>query len=210
MFSMSALLDESMQIDGRELRSIRTRAAIIEAWLQLMSEGDLSPTAKDVADRARIGLRTVFQHFSDMNALHLAACDSFSERVLASVEGISSDLPLEERIDAVVRLRGRVWEDMTMLRRACERQEWLSAEIHSFLIEWERLSERQAARIFANEFAQLAHLHCIVHSVDTLLSWSAWNQLRQRRSLSVEEAISTVIGSVSALLNRHLTSIATA
>src|SRR4051794_8789923 len=46
---MSAVLELSTAIDGRWLRSIRTRAAIIDAWLELIETGDLSPTAKSVA-----------------------------------------------------------------------------------------------------------------------------------------------------------------
>jgi TetR/AcrR family transcriptional regulator, regulator of autoinduction and epiphytic fitness len=204
---MSALVDPSSQIDGRELRSIRTRAAIVDAWLELMSEGDLAPTAKDVADRARIGLRTVFQHFSDMNALQRAACEQQINRVLDTTERVSPDLPLAERIDAVARTRARIWEDVTMLRRACERQEWLSADIQGFLTRWERATEELTRRVFATEFAQLSGKQCIIQSVDALLSWSTWNQLRHRRSLPVEEAISVLVGSVSTLLDLHRTSI---
>jgi len=199
---MSAVLDPPMPIDGRELRSIRTRAAIVDAWLELMSEGDLAPTAKEVADRARIGLRTVFQHFNDMNALHRAACDQFAKRLLQSVVRVSSHLPLRDRIDGVVENRGRLFEAATMLRRACERQEWLSTEIHGFLVEWERATETANMLAFGNELMAMTSddRDTIGRAVDALLSWSSWNQLRQRRSLSVEQSAAVLRASIAALL----------
>src|SRR3954453_10138627 len=138
---MSAVLDPPTQIDGRELRSIRTRAAIIEAWLELMSEGDLAPTAREVADRARIGLRTVFQHFSDMTALQVAASACFLDRAVMTVVPVTGELPLQERIERVVANRSRLFESVTMLRRACERQEWMSNEVQAIIHEWERIGE---------------------------------------------------------------------
>ena len=55
--------------DGRLLRSERSRQQIIDATQELVNEGVLVPTAQNVADRAEVGIRTVFRHFADMEAL---------------------------------------------------------------------------------------------------------------------------------------------
>ena len=55
--------------DGRALRSERSRRPIVEALFALVGEGVLQPTAQQVADRAGVGIRTVFRHFEDMDAL---------------------------------------------------------------------------------------------------------------------------------------------
>ena len=55
-------------IDGRRKRSARSRAAIITATLTLLENGNLSPTAKQIAEEAGVGLRSFFRHFEDMDA----------------------------------------------------------------------------------------------------------------------------------------------
>ena len=55
--------------DGRLLRTERSRQLIIEALHELINEGILVPTAQNVADRAGVGIRTVFRHFADMETL---------------------------------------------------------------------------------------------------------------------------------------------
>ena len=56
--------------DGRVHRSVVTREKIVSALTALIYEGHLSPTAEQVAQRADIGLRTVFRHFDDMDSLY--------------------------------------------------------------------------------------------------------------------------------------------
>jgi AcrR family transcriptional regulator len=59
--------------DGRRLRSVRSRELIIEAMLNLVAEGILVPTAQQVAERADVGIRSVFRHFADMESIFEAA-----------------------------------------------------------------------------------------------------------------------------------------
>ena len=55
--------------DGRVRRSQRSGQAIVEALMELVGEGVLEPTAQQVAERAHVGIRTVFRRFSDMESL---------------------------------------------------------------------------------------------------------------------------------------------
>jgi TetR/AcrR family transcriptional regulator of autoinduction and epiphytic fitness len=199
---MAAVLDTAASIDGRELRSIRTRAAIIDAWLDLIGSGDLSPTAKGVADRAGIGLRTIFQHFSDMTALHQAAAGDFMDRVMVDAVHVDAELPLELRIDEIIADRSRLWDDLTPLRRASERQEWSSSGIHELISVWECFSSASVMRIFAAELQLLPERERseVGQAVDCVLSWAHWNQLRQRRSLSPSVACSVMAVSQLRLL----------
>jgi AcrR family transcriptional regulator len=61
--------DQEQPVDGRTARGQRTRSSVVDALLALQEEGDLSPTAQQVAARAGVALRTVFGHFSDMETL---------------------------------------------------------------------------------------------------------------------------------------------
>ena len=198
---MNAVL-ETPASDGRWLRSIRTREAIIDAWLELIDLGDLAPTAKDVADRAGVGLRTVFQHFADMNALHHGAGAERAARIMPTMAQVPVELPLAERIEQIAASRSEVFEELTSLRRACERQEWLSEDIHGLIAAWEAADAASVERIFASEIEAVepAERASTSMAVDAVVSWSHWNHLRQRRDLSVERSRSVVRHSLAALL----------
>ena len=56
--------------DGRVQRGERNRAAIVDALLSLLEDGVLRPSARQVAERAGVSLRAVFQHFDDMESLY--------------------------------------------------------------------------------------------------------------------------------------------
>ncbi len=61
--------EKPISVDGRLQRSERSREAIVQALYELVGEGSLLPTAEQVAERAGVGIRTVFRHFSDMEKL---------------------------------------------------------------------------------------------------------------------------------------------
>ena len=68
--------------DGRTLRAERTRQALVDALLGLLDEGHPSPTAAEVAERAGVSERSVFQHFADREALLEAVARQQYERVM--------------------------------------------------------------------------------------------------------------------------------
>src|SRR5437879_408550 len=84
--------------DGRAARSYRTRLAIIDAMRALHADGDLRPTAPRIAERARVSLRTVWQHFADLETLLAEAARRDQEILLAMLEPIASDGPFAERV----------------------------------------------------------------------------------------------------------------
>ena len=66
----AGIVQEAPPTDGRTLRSLRTREAIVDATIGLLEDGDLRPTAPRVAERASVSVRSVFQHFDDLETLH--------------------------------------------------------------------------------------------------------------------------------------------
>src|SRR5215213_10790336 len=100
----NAMLDSAdvTPLDGRIARSLRTRAAIIEALVGLLEEGNPQPTVEEIAARASVAPRTVFQHYADREAL-FAAVSAHREAHLQILMGsIDAEAPLAQRIDAVV------------------------------------------------------------------------------------------------------------
>src|SRR6185312_15825179 len=87
---IASLLNDARPADGRMARSHQTRRAIVDAMRALHSEGDLRPTAPRVAARAGVSLRTVWQHFADMETLLLEAGRRDLEILLQIVSPIPS------------------------------------------------------------------------------------------------------------------------
>src|SRR5882724_4524048 len=75
-FALSATSHSTpTRIDGRRLRSERTKQLIIEAFLALLREHQEMPTAVQIAERAGYSVRSIFERFPDLNALRVAATD---------------------------------------------------------------------------------------------------------------------------------------
>jgi AcrR family transcriptional regulator len=56
--------------DGRVKRTKDSRHKIVSAFLSLLRQGNISPSAEDIAKEASVGLRTVFRRFSEMELLY--------------------------------------------------------------------------------------------------------------------------------------------
>ena len=78
-------MQEAPPTDGRTLRSLRTREAIVDATIGLLEDGDLRPTAPRVAERAGVSVRSVFQHFDDLETLHASVAERLVDRVAVLV-----------------------------------------------------------------------------------------------------------------------------
>src|SRR5204863_9108796 len=84
------------RVDGRRLRSERTKQLIIEAYLALAQENSPQvPTAAEIAHRAGYSVRSIFERFPDIHALQVAATDYAMVQVaaLAPVRDGDGDRP---------------------------------------------------------------------------------------------------------------------
>src|SRR3954465_5134381 len=100
-------------IDGRVLRGERNRAAIVDALLALLEEGSPRPAAQDIAARAGVSVRSVFQHFADMETLYAALVARQIERVQELADDVDASAPFHERVDAFVAQQARLYERVT-------------------------------------------------------------------------------------------------
>jgi len=96
--------------DGRRLRSERSRQAIMDAMLGLVEEGILVPTAQQVSERAGVGIRSVFRHFSDMESLFATADVRIREQYHGLFAGGNREGSLEERVLHAVEQRALAYE----------------------------------------------------------------------------------------------------
>src|SRR4051794_23912967 len=133
--------------DGRAARSARTRRAIVDALRALHHEGDLRPTAPRVAERAGVSLRTVWQHFNDLESLLVEAGRRDFEIAFDFVTTIEESAPLRSRLEQLVRQRARMYEAMAPVWRAARLQEPFSPAIRSNRDVLLRLGREQLERV---------------------------------------------------------------
>jgi AcrR family transcriptional regulator len=81
---------QARPLDGRRLRSARTRQLIIEAYLALLRENPRIPTAASIAQRAGCSVRSIFERFPDLHALRVAATD---EALLKASTEVAANRP---------------------------------------------------------------------------------------------------------------------
>jgi AcrR family transcriptional regulator len=167
-------------IDGRTARAQRTRRAIVDALLALIEDGDLAPTAPRIADRAGVSLRSIYQHFEDLEALFGAASGLYTDRVLAMATPIEPEGPLPDRLDAFTVQRARILEAVTPVRRAALLQEPFSAQLRETRRRMEALGRAEIARVFAAELGRVppADRREVHAALEAASGWSAWEHLR--------------------------------
>jgi AcrR family transcriptional regulator len=110
------------ETDGRSLRRVKNRDAVLDAAIEVFSEGDIEPAIDTVARRAGVSNRSIYRYFADRDTLVHAAIARALEQVLPSLEldGVG-DGSLEERIDRFVEYRIRTHEEFGALIRAAKR-----------------------------------------------------------------------------------------
>lgn len=189
-------------LDGRSARGIRTRDTVAEAFLALMDEGNLRPTARHVSERAGVSLRSVFQHFQDLEALFAAAADKQIERLTPLATRVPTDAPLPERLRLFVEGRTRLLEAISPVRRAALLQAPFSAELAGRL-RWSRESNRaEVAQVFSPELAALPakERRDTLAALHAATEWYTWETLRAHDNLSETDAHRVMSRMITALL----------
>jgi TetR/AcrR family transcriptional regulator of autoinduction and epiphytic fitness len=188
--------------DGRVARSHRTRGAIVDALISLLEEGNVQPTVEEVAARAGVAPRTVFQHYADREALFAAVSERRQARLDALMGSIDHGAPLPERIVALADQRARIYEWIAPVRRAALLMEPFSASVHSALEGFRAVKRAEVRRVFAGELAAVpaGQRAPVEAALCAATSYSAWEALRRHQGLDVDAARAALECSLRALL----------
>ncbi|MEX2206042.1 MAG: TetR/AcrR family transcriptional regulator [Myxococcota bacterium] len=185
-------------IDGRARRSERSRAAMVQALFDLVGEGVLQPTAQQVAKRAKVGIRTVFRHFSDMDSLLAEINERVRRQALPLLlEPVSAGGGREERARGLVAQRVRFFEQIAPYKRSGNVQRSRSTFIagqHAAL----------ARTLRANLLGWLPELREgppeLLEALDACTSFELWDRMRTDQRLGRERATAALERIVLALL----------
>ena len=189
-------------VDGRLARSARTRRAIVDALRSLHVEGDLRPTAPRVAERAGVSVRTVWQHFQDLETLFIEAGRRDLEIARGFLRPIDPAEALSHRVASLVEQRVAMFEHMAPVWRAARLQEPFSPQLQNTRERLFALGRDQLAALFATEVSGKSSLDSarLLDAIQVTTSWAIWESLRHDLHLGVEQAMATVTVLLTRLL----------
>ncbi len=189
--------------DGRTARAARTREAVVEALLTLLDEGSLRPTAREIADRAGVSLRSVYVHFDDLEDLFTAAAGKQFQRMAALYEPVPTEGPLVDRIDALVTQRARMMEAAAPVRRATLLQEPFSPTLAKVMGMVRKAMRENVELVFAAELSEheRSDRERLSAAIDVAAGTATWETLRVHDGLGVDAARTVVAEMLTKLLS---------
>lgn len=173
-------------VDGRVRRGARNREAIADALLACYDAGMLRPSVSEVAARAGVSVRSVHNHFADVETLRAEVAQRQWQRYAPLVGEVAS-------VDELVTNRAIFYEAVTPVRRAALLSVHDSPTIARNLVRLDRMLRRQLEALFLDvDIEMLDALECAT-------SWDAWNRLRTAQACSVARARRVVELTIRAL-----------
>lgn len=153
--------------------------------LELIHGGEIMPVAEQVADRAKVGLRTVFRHFDDMDSLYGEMVHVIEAEVLEVVNRPFNGASWRERVLELVERRGQAFDRIAPYKRASDanrhRSPFLAASHTRLAAVSREILRRQLPPEVARDQLKF-------EALDLLLSYEAWNRLRRDQGLTPRRA----------------------
>ena len=198
----SAPVPKTTRIDGRRLRSARTKQLIIEAYLALLRESPQIPTAASIAERAGYSVRSVFERFPDLHALRVAATDyTFTQGTAQAVaRDFSGDR--QTRIRSHVQTRAWICEQWLPLWRALNANQGDSSELKTRIQLIRQAILKRIELMYQAELSTLEETdrRQTMIAIESLIDFESWARMRDFSGLSVEEACEVWVSAIDRLL----------
>jgi AcrR family transcriptional regulator len=138
--------------------------------LSLYEAGEVEPSVARVAEVAGVSERSVFRYFEDKDDLIGAAIALQVERVGHLFEGLSVDGPFEQRLDAILDHRLRLFDAISGVMRASEFHEHRSSLVRAGIDKRRAVLRAQAIDQFRPELNRLDDSSAASRAIDVALS----------------------------------------
>jgi len=197
-------MPKPVRIDGRRLRSERTRQLIIEAYLALIRENPSipMPTAQEIAARAGYSVRSVFERFPDLHTLRVAAADYGLAHAAALAPARDVDGDRATRIRSQVETRAGTCERGVALWRALtynfDENDALTVRIK---VARERTIDRMRL-MYRRELSVLTDLEQrnLLIALEAITDIESWARMRDTYGLSYAESCAVWIRAIDRML----------
>jgi AcrR family transcriptional regulator len=104
-------VENESQVDGRRARRERGRVAVSEAMIDLVFDGNIPPTADQIAERAGVSIASLFRYFETLDELRRETVDIYFDRYahLFEITDVGEGT-LDERVQNFVAARATLYE----------------------------------------------------------------------------------------------------
>lgn len=149
-----------------------------------------------------MSVRSVFQHFADLPALHCAVIERIVERLSVLLAPVDTAVPLPERLTDFVRHRAALLEALSPFRRAANVHAPFAPEVRDAVRVGVAYLQDEVAAAFEPELVGRSDPDRIelLGALSAALSWQMWDALRSESGCSVEAATASVERIVRSLL----------
>jgi AcrR family transcriptional regulator len=193
------------RIDGRRLRSERTKQLIIEAFLALLRDHHEMPTAVQIAERAGYSVRSIFERFPDLNALRVAATDYSLAQALALAPPRHADsADRQTRMRAQVETRAHTCERGVALWRVLLRfaDQDDTGQLKARVSRGRDTTVKRMELMYRPELLMLpeSDRRQVLIALEALTDMESWARMRELHGLSFEEGCEVWVHAIDRLL----------
>ena len=188
--------------DGRRLRSERTKQSIMEAYIELLRERPEIPTAAQIAARAGISTRSIFERFVDLQGLSLATADhAFA---LGEAQAVARDVDGDRptRLRSHVETRARTCERWLPVWRVVVANQGKLGELRDRVRFIRQAIVKRMELMYRPELAALSaeERRDLLIALESLIDFESWGRMREEHGLSFDEACSVWVRMIDRML----------
>jgi len=172
------------QADGRRKRSQRSREKILRAYWELMLDGDMAPSAAAIAERAEVGLRSVFRHFEDLDTLLRDLMQLCYDEVMPEFMTPLKSTNWKDQLLEMVERHVMIWERIRIPHTAGEIGRFKSQVL---MDDYQRSRNLEISGIKAVLPKDIDNYDNVLLALDASICFSTMRRMREDRKLSVAE-----------------------
>jgi len=172
------------QADGRRKRSQRSREKILRAYWELMLDGDMDPSAAAIAERAEVGLRSVFRHFEDLDTLLRDLMQLCYDEVMPEFMTPLKRTNWKDQLLEMVERHVMIWERIRIPHTAGEIGRFKSQVL---MDDYQRSRNLEISGIKAVLPKDIDDYDNVLLALDASICFSTMRRMREDRKLSIAE-----------------------
>ncbi len=188
--------------DGRRARGERSRAAIVQAVVDLLPESEGMPSTTKVAERAGVTQRTLFRHFGSVDDLLAAVIEEQAEVIAPYLARLDDGGPRADRIARIVAKRAELFARIATVRRWALQLRATYPDIANGLRRAAVAQRAQITHLFAAELDAMGAERRTValDAIDVALSWPTWDRLVDEQQLDDHQVVEVLAALVAGVL----------
>lgn len=192
MHVQKSLRSQRSTTDGRVARGNRTRRAIVKAHAALLRQGNMNPSARAIAEKADVSVRTVWSSLGDKESLFAASAEYWMERDARLRVVIDPRLSFEDRLTLYCENRAKRLDALAPAARATYLNAWKSEGLVRIRAQFESAHRSELLEVFAAELPAGETSRVTLDAAGSVASWALWSHLRFDLERSREQAAAVV------------------